>query len=228
MSTHTLLPHKPEAVLFDLDGTLIDSVEDLGQAANILRQHHDLPNLPVALYRPLIGSGARGILTAAFPDTDPNSTEFDQLCTDFYDLYAQCMGQQTRTFEGVDALLRTLEQHQIHWGIVTNKSERFAIPLIAALPELRQAPVLICGDTLEHAKPHPLPLQEAARRLGVSPTRSIYVGDDRRDMLAGQSAGMRTVAALYGFIPSPEATLDWPADQRIDQPLDLLNLLHLA
>ena len=227
-TTHSRLPAKPQAILFDLDGTLIDSAHDLGGAANTLLERRQRPTLPIAVYRPQVGSGARGILTIAFPEIDPKSAPFTQLCEEFCDVYAETLGVQTAIFEGVDALLHTLEQRGIAWGIVTNKVERFSIPLIASLAELRRAPVLICGDTTSHPKPHPLPLQEAAKRLGVDPAQCVYVGDDIRDMQAGKAAGMATVAALYGFIAETENTDNWPSDYGIDCPLDLLKLLPIA
>lgn len=221
------IAHKPEAVLFDLDGTLIDSAADLGNAANIMLARRQREPLPIAHYRPHIGSGARGILGVAF-DEPPGSEAFQRLFDEFYDTYENILGDQTKVFAGIDQVLRTLERSGIAWGIVTNKVERFAIPLVASLTELKNASVLICGDTTAHAKPHPLPLQEAARRLKVEPASTIYTGDDKRDMLAGKSARMTTVAALYGFIAETEDTSQWPSDHRIRQPLDLLELLPIA
>lgn len=219
---------KPEAILFDLDGTLIDSAADLGNAANAMLEQRQRPILAIDQYRPYIGSGARGILSIAFPEEPLDSEEFRKLCNEFYDLYETDMGTHTKVFSGVEKLLSLLQANNIAWGIVTNKSERFSIPLIASIAELKNTPVLICGDTTAHAKPHPLPLLEAAKRLGVSPPNSMYVGDDKRDMLAGKSANMTTIAALYGFIAKSEDINEWPADHRITQPLDLLDLLTLA
>lgn len=227
-TTHPTIQALPQSILFDLDGTLIDSAADLGNAANTMRQRRHLPILPIAQYRPHIGSGARGILSVAFSDEDKDGDAFDALCQEFYDIYEHTMGDHTQVFDGVDALLRTLEQRGIQWGIVTNKSERFAIPLVARIASLQNAAVLICGDTTAHAKPHPLPLQEAAKRLGVDACKSIYVGDDKRDMQAGKAAGMTTIAALYGFIAEQENTSEWPKDYGIAAPIDLLKLLPIA
>lgn len=218
----------PSAVLFDLDGTLLDSSIDLGNAANTMLERRNQPLLPLQSYRPYIGSGARGILSIAFPQVKTDSAQFHQLCQEFYDIYEASMTMHSRVFEGVDTLLRTLERHHIPWGIVTNKAERFAIPLVAAIAQLQNTPVLICGDTTAQAKPHPLPLQEAAKRLNICADSAIYVGDDKRDMQAGKNAGMTTVAALYGFIASTENTHQWLADYHIQEPLGLLKLIGIT
>ena len=146
---------------------------------------------------------------------------------DFFALYEQSLTARTVAFEGVDALLATLQAQGLAWGVVTNKAQRFTLPLTGAMPLFDRAAAIVCGDTTPHAKPHPAPVLEAARRAGFAPADCIYVGDDLRDIQAGKAAGMRTVAACYGYL-GPEADVDaWGADAQVNSPLDLLKLLDL-
>lgn len=213
-----------KAVLFDLDGTLIDSAPDLGAAADKMRLDRGMPSLPAAMYRPLAGAGARGMLHIAF-GIAPQDPTFESMREEFFANYERCMTHNTYAFDGVPALLRTLEQHGLAWGVVTNKSERFTNPLIQSMPLFAKAAVVVSGDTTPHAKPHPAPLLEAAKRLGVDPRSCIYVGDDERDIVAGRAAGMRTVAASYGYLGSQLDTAAWHADAEIKSPMALLQLL---
>ena len=212
------------AVLFDLDGTLIDSAPDLGAAADKMRVDRGLPSLPSALYRPMAGAGARGMLQVAF-GMSPQHPDFETMREEFFVNYERCMTHSTYAFEGVPALLHALEQRQLPWGVVTNKSQRFTNPLTQSMPLFASAGAVVSGDTTPHAKPHPAPLLEAAKRLGVDPRNCIYVGDDERDIVAGRAAGMRTVAATYGYLGSQLDTAAWQADAEIKSPLVLLQLL---
>ena len=143
-------------------------------------------------------------------------------------MYEQTLNARTVAFDGVDALVSVLQGHGLAWGVVTNKAQRFALPLTAAMPLFVDAAAIVCGDTTPHAKPHPAPVLEAARRVGCPPANCIYVGDDLRDIQAGKAAGMRTVAACYGYL-GPDADVDdWGADAQVNSPLDLLKLLDLA
>lgn len=182
------------AVLFDLDGTLIDSAVDLGRAANAMRAERGLETLPPAQYRPHGGSGARGMLGQAF-DVAPGQPGYGALKREFLDRYEGLMHDSTRPFAGIEAELAGLSAGGLAWGIVTNKAERFALPLVAALS--LDAATVVGGDTTGHTKPHPAPLLEAARRLGVPPAACLYVGDDERDILAGRAAGMATAVAAW-------------------------------
>jgi 2-phosphoglycolate phosphatase len=213
-----------QAVLFDLDGTLIDSAPDLGAAADKMRLDRGLPSLPTALYRPMAGAGARGMLHIAF-GLSPQDPDFEAMREEFFANYERCMTHNTYAFDGVPALLASLEQRQLPWGVVTNKSQRFTNPLTQSMPLFASAGAVVSGDTTPHAKPHPAPLLEAARRLGVDPRACIYVGDDERDIVAGRAAGMRTVAATYGYLGSQLDTAAWQADAEIKSPLALLQLL---
>ena len=213
-----------QAVLFDLDGTLIDSAPDLGAAADKMRTDRGLPSLPLADYRPLAGAGARGMLAVAF-GLAPDHADFAVLREEFFRNYERCMTERTTAFAGVAELIAALERRRLPWGVVTNKATRFTEPLTRGMPLFRSAGAIVCGDTTPHAKPHPAPLLEAARRLDCDPARCLYVGDDERDIVAGHAACMATVAATYGYLGPQADTLRWGAHARIAQPLELLPLL---
>ncbi|MDE2396271.1 MAG: phosphoglycolate phosphatase [Burkholderiales bacterium] len=215
------------AVLFDLDGTLVDSAPDLAGAANEMRSAQGLEPLPYERLRPMVGSGARGMLGAAL-GVAPGDAGFEALRDEFLDRYERRLTRETALFANVEALLRRIEAEPLRWGIVTNKALRFAEPLVAALALARRASVLIGGDSTPHTKPHPEPLLEAARRLGVDPARCVYVGDDPRDMRAGRAAGMATVAAAWGYLGAEEPIEHWGADLVIEEPAALLHWLDLA
>ena len=213
------------AVLFDLDGTLIDSAPDLGAAADQMRLARGLPSLPLERYRPMAGSGARGMLGVAFGIT-PEHPDFPALREEFFSNYESCMTQRTYAFAGVPELISQLVDRGLAWGVVTNKAMRFAGPLTRCMSLFGTAKAVVGGDSTPHAKPHPEPLFEAARRLGLPPSCCIYVGDDERDVAAGRAAGMATVAARYGYLGSNADALLWGAHAHIDDPLDLLALLQ--
>ena len=214
-------------VLFDLDGTLIDSAADLGLAADDMRIARGLPSLPISDYRASAGSGARGMLGVAFGVT-PADGGFTVLRNEFFDRYEQRMTMLTQPFDGAEALLQALARHGVLWGVVTNKSSRFVTPLLATMPMFTTASALVCGDTTPHTKPHPAPLHEAMRQIGVRPEQCVYVGDDERDMVAGRAAGMATVAARYGYLGAGAVVERWPADAVINSPAELLNILETA
>lgn len=215
------------AVLFDLDGTLVDSAPDLAGAVNEMRSAQGLEPLPFERLRPMVGAGARGMLGAAL-GVAPGDSGFEALRDEFLARYERRLTRETALFADVERLLRRIEAEPLRWGIVTNKALRFAEPLVAALALDRRASVLIGGDSTAHAKPHPEPLLEAARRLGVDPAHCVYVGDDHRDMLAGRAAGMATVAAGWGYLGAGEPIERWGADFTIAEPAALLHWLDLA
>jgi N-acetyl-D-muramate 6-phosphate phosphatase len=215
------------AVLFDLDGTLIDSAPDLAGAANDMRVAHGLAPYPLAHFRPMVGSGARGMVGRAF-EVAPPDPQFAALRDEFLQRYEARMTQQTHVFPAMLPLLEALGVQALPWGIVTNKAARFAEPLVRALGLHERAATLVCGDTTPHSKPHPEPLLEAARRLGVEPAHCAYAGDDLRDVQAGKAAGMTTIAVAWGYLGLGESIDAWGADHIVQTPHQLLHLLTMA
>ncbi len=215
-----------QAVLFDLDGTLLDSAPDLAAAAERMRARRGMPPLGLPAYRALASSGARGMLHMAF-GLGPDDEGFDTLRHEFFTEYESSMTEHSKIFDEVEELLTSLLDVGLRWGVVTNKSERFTRPLIRSMALFETAETVISGDTTAHAKPHPAPLFEAARQMRLPTQACIYVGDDLRDILAGRSAGMGTVAALYGYLGTGPHVSTWGADAEVDSPLQVLKLLEL-
>jgi phosphoglycolate phosphatase len=215
------------AVLFDLDGTLVDSAPDLAGAANEVRASQGLPPLPYERFRAMVGSGARGMIGVAF-DIGPQHERFMELRDDFLRRYERRMVTQTRLFEAIVPVLDALDRQRRPWGIVTNKAARFTEPLVRWLGLHARAAAVVAGDTTPHSKPHPAPLLEAARRIGMDPSHCLYVGDDLRDVQAGHAAGMATAVAAWGYLGSGEPIETWGAQYIVQQPAELLNLLELT
>ena len=209
-------------VLFDLDGTLVDSAPDLAAAANRLRADHGLAPLPEAELRPMVGSGARGMVGVAF-GVGPDDARFPGLRDAFLAHYEAGLLQRTRPFEGVETLLSALEGRGVPWGIVTNKAERFTHPLVRGLGLDRRAAVVVCGDTAARAKPHPDPLWHAASALSLEPSGIVYVGDDLRDAQAARAAGMPMLAAAWGYLGLGEPIEAWGADALVRHPGEVLD-----
>ncbi|MCP4187776.1 MAG: phosphoglycolate phosphatase [Gammaproteobacteria bacterium] len=209
-----------EAVLFDLDGTLIDTAPDMGGALNNLLIEEGLSPLPLEDIRPYVSQGGLVLTQLGFAK-HVSESEIEPLRLRFLQHYRDTVADQSKLFDGFDQILESLQSSQIAWGIVTNKPEWLTTPLLRSLGI--SCPVVICGDTFEHRKPHPLPLLKAAEILGISCQDSIYVGDDERDVIAGKAAGMKTLIAAYGYIPSSVDLASWGADGIIPQPLDLLS-----
>lgn len=216
-----------KAVLFDLDGTLIDSAPDLAGAGNEMRVSRGLDPLPYEVFRPMVGSGARGMVAIAL-QVSPEQPDYEALRSEFLDRYALRMTRETAVFPEVRPLLQRLTTVGLRCGIVTNKATRFAEPLIRSLGLEQAVSVLVCGDTTQHSKPHPAPLLEAARRLEIEPAFCAYVGDDLRDVQAGQAAGMMTVISAWGYLGTGEPIERWGADHIIGTPLELLKLLSMT
>ncbi|MFL6626337.1 MAG: phosphoglycolate phosphatase [Vitreoscilla sp.] len=212
-------------VLFDLDGTLIDSAPDLAGAANRLRADHGLEPLPLEALRPMVGSGARGMVGVAF-GVAPGEPRFEALRDAFLAHYEAGLLERTGPFDGVADLLSALEAAGIAWGIVTNKATRFTVPIVAGLGLAQRAGVVVCGDTTPHSKPHPEPLLHAARALGVAPEHVAYVGDDLRDAQAAHAAGMPMLAATWGYLGQGEPVHEWGADALVDAPSQVLDWLR--
>ncbi|MCS0583908.1 HAD-IA family hydrolase [Massilia pinisoli] len=222
MTFSSALP-APRAVLFDLDGTLADTAPDLAAAVNWMRTERGLEPTPYALLRPTASAGARGMIGAAF-GLAPGDEGYEELRVQWFERYQSAMAVHTTLFDGIADLLDGIVAAGMNWGIVTNKPARFTDPLVPQIG-LAHAGCVISGDTTPHAKPHPAPLLEAARRLELDPAHCWYVGDDLRDIEAGRAAGMVTVACAWGYCGSI-APVTWGADYLLETPRDLLQLLR--
>jgi 2-phosphoglycolate phosphatase len=212
------------AVLFDLDGTLADTAGDLALAVNRIRRDRGLAPLAVEALRPHASAGARGLLGAGMGIT-PEHADYPLLRDEFLANYAAGLAMTTRLFDGVAALLREIDARMLRWGIVTNKAARFTQPVVEALGLDAIAGAIVSGDTTPHPKPHPEPLLHAARLLGVDAAQCVYVGDDLRDVVAGNAAGMSTIVAEYGYLGNSGSADEWPATGWIAEPLALLQWL---
>ncbi|MBC3935724.1 HAD family hydrolase [Undibacterium rugosum] len=213
----------PSAILFDLDGTLADTAPDLAAAVNTMRSRRHLAPVHYLTLRPQASAGARGLLQAGFQIT-PEHPDFEAMRTEFLEQYASAIAINSKLFEHVPSLLRGLDLLALPWGIVTNKAKRFTTPLIPQI-DLQEARCVISGDTTPHAKPHPAPLLEGARQLGVRSQDCWYVGDDLRDIQAAEAAGMTSIAAAWGYCGATEPA-HWKADAIVDSPLELLELIR--
>ncbi|GHC38504.1 phosphoglycolate phosphatase, bacterial [Alcaligenes pakistanensis] len=207
-------------VLFDFDGTLADSAPDLAATANRMRQARGLPDLPYEDLRPYASHGARGLIKVAL-DIHTDHPEYAQLRAHFLQDYHDHMTELTYLFDGVAPLLKQLEQAGYTWGIVTNKLEYLALPLIRHLGLEAGCAVTVGGDTTQHTKPHPEPLLYAAKQAGFAPEDCLYVGDDLRDIQAGQAAGMATMIAAYGYCADDDSIGTWQADLTVHHAGDI-------
>lgn len=212
-----------KAVLFDLDGTFADTAPDLCHALNLMRTARGLAPAALAVTRPVTSMGARGLLEAGF-DIRPDHPDYLFMRDEFLDLYAQNLCRETTLFPGTLELLAAIEARGLKWGIVTNKAERFALPLMQLLRLDHRAACIIGGDTTGKLKPHPEPLLAASRQIAIIPGSCVYVGDDQRDIDAGRAAGMKTIAVEYGYLNGSKPA-DWGADAIIGHPQELLQHL---
>jgi phosphoglycolate phosphatase len=215
----------PGAVLFDLDGTLADTAPDLIGALEGLRAELGFPPIDPRPLRDFASRGAPAILEAGLPELDP--AEREALRARYLDDYAARCWHDSRAFDGMPALLEQLEAAGIAWGVVTNKIERLARLVLNGAGWSDRAGCLVAGDTAARPKPAPDPVEHACRQLGVSPERTVFVGDDERDVAAGRAAGTATIAALWGYIPEPDRVEGWGADAIAAAPADLAPLLHM-
>ena len=212
----------PEAILFDLDGTLIDTAPDMGGALNNLLREENREPLPLASIRPYVSQGGLVLTRLGFGNT-VDEAEIEPLRQRFLQNYLAIIADDSRLFDGLDAVLADLEARAIPWGIVTNKPEWLTHPLLEQLELAERSAVVIGGDTLAQRKPHPQPLLVAAERIGVDARQCVYVGDDERDIIAGRAAQMKTLVAAYGYIEDAAAISAWNADGIVDKPSDLLH-----
>ncbi len=213
----------PRAILFDLDGTLADTAPDLAAAVNQLRVSRGMAPVDYELLRPVASAGARGLISVAFGIT-PQDDCYAPLRDEFLQNYEAAIAVNSRLFAGVSELLTTLQEKGIVWGIVTNKIAHLTDQLVPKIG-LQRTACVISGDTTPHPKPHPAPLYEAAKRINVQAEHCWYVGDDLRDIQAGQAAGMTTIAAAWGYC-GEVAPASWNADFLINSPQQLLGLIN--
>ena len=217
-----LSPYK--GIFFDLDGTLADTAPDLVAATNKLLVARNLAPKPYEFLRPYASAGARGLLEGAF-GISPDHEDFVALRDEFFNNYEKALLVDSKLFDGIDHLLNQMDAARLPWGIITNKSERFTNPLTDLMGLRQRAISTVSGDTTPYSKPHPEPILHAARTCNIDPSKSIYIGDDIRDVLAGKAAGMKTVAAAYGYCGCKEPPEAWGADYIANHPLDLLQII---
>ena len=211
-------------VLFDLDGTLVDTATDLGYALNLQLERHDKPTLSDATIRPFASHGSRGLIGLGFGVT-PKDVNFLALRDEYLSLYDQVFTRSPRLFDGMDDVLKALEKQKLKWGIVTNKPRRFTQPLVASLGLHTRAVCVVSGDDAIKPKPSPETLLLACKEAQVKPNQCIYIGDAARDIEAGRAAGMKTAVALFGYIDKTDKPHEWGADAMIQAPSDILGLI---
>jgi len=219
-------PGRPAAVLFDLDGTLLDTAPDMVNALNALCREEGASAVPYDRARAFVSNGAAGLLRLAFPDFD--ATRDRALHQRYLELYSRRLAVDTRLFHPLGTLLESLESDGIPWGVVTNKPRHLTEPLLEALGLHVRSACTVSGDTLPERKPHPRPVQFALEKLGIDdqPARAIYVGDARRDIESGRAAGTRTVAVRYGYVEPGQDPETWGADHLVDTTVELIALLE--
>lgn len=207
-------------ILFDFDGTLADTAPDLAAAANRQRTRRGLEPMAYEALRPVASQGARGLLRVAL-DLQPGHPDYEPTRLQFLEDYAASSTVHSKLFPGIEELLADIRNRGMSWGIVTNKVTYLTLPIVEFLDLTRDSAVLVCGDTTAHAKPHPLPLQHAAREAGFEIDRCVYVGDDLRDIQAAHAAGMPAVAAAYGYVGEEDNVIAWQAETYANSPTEL-------
>jgi 2-phosphoglycolate phosphatase len=211
----------PRAVLFDLDGTLVDSAPDMVEAMNLMLREFGREPMPLDVLRPHVSKGSRAMLAAAFPELD--LVDREAMVDDFLDTYERVLGQNCAPFDGIETLLAEIEAEGGRWGIITNKPLYLAEELIPMLGWEERCAILLGGDSLAERKPHPLPLLHSAKALGLEPRDCVYIGDDERDIVAARAAGMPSVVALWGYRMPADDPETWRADAMVERPHDLLD-----
>jgi len=216
--------NKIEGVLFDLDGTLLDTVPDLGYALNLLREEHHLPPLPLKDIRSIATLGSVAMIKIAL-DLDKTAPQFHAVRERFLALYTAHLDKHTTFFPGIEEVLSYLDQKNIPWGIVTNKLKIHTHALLKALDYHHRPACILCGDSLPTYKPDPAPILHACELIKKAPEHCLYVGDAETDVMASKAAGTQSIVALYGYIGEKENAYLWQADGYIEKPLDLMNWL---
>jgi phosphoglycolate phosphatase len=214
-----------KAVLFDLDGTLVDTAPDLGYALNLQLQRHGRDTLPEEKIRPFASHGSKGLLGLGFGIT-PDHRDFVLMRDEYLDIYDQVFTRSPVLFDGMASVLKQLESLSIIWGVVTNKPRRFTQPLIESMGLHVRAAVVVSGDDAAQPKPSPATLLMACEKIGLQPSDCLYIGDAERDIQAGRAAGMRTAVALFGYIDISDQPALWHADIMIDHPGQIMECLN--
>jgi phosphoglycolate phosphatase len=217
----------PRAALFDLDGTLLDTAPDLAAALNALLAEEQRAALALHTVRPHVSNGAIAVLRTGFPELDIHGEAFERLRLRFLQHYRATLTVHTRLFPGYEAVLATLEEHRMPWGIITNKAAWLTEPLLDALGLRTRAACVLSGDTLPERKPHPRPLLVAAQRIGVAPAACVYVGDALRDVQAARAAGMVPLGVRFGYLNAADEPESWPVAGWLNEPQELLPWLQL-
>lgn len=216
-----------EAVLFDMDGTLLDTAPDFVAVIQAMRAARDLPPVPEKTVRDVVSGGARAMVSCAF-EIDPASDEFESLRLEFLDRYQDACAVHSALYDGMAEVLADIEAAGLKWGVVTNKPVRFAEPIMQQLNLAQRSAVLVCPDHVARSKPDPEPMVLACKQLNVAPEATLFIGDDQRDVESGRAAGSRTVAVTYGYIHPEDNPRSWGADAVIDHPSELRALLDRA
>jgi phosphoglycolate phosphatase len=211
-------------VLFDLDGTLVDTAPDMAHALNLLLKEQERDALPFDTIRPHVSHGALALVRLGFA-LAPGDAVLEPLRQRFLEIYADNLCRETHLFPGILQLLSQLHAKGLNWGIVTNKPGYLTEPLVAQLGLAHEAACIVSGDTTNNRKPHPEPMLHACAEAGSTPAQSVYVGDAERDIQAGNQAGMKTVVALFGYIPDDEDPEQWGANALIRAPMEVIDFL---
>lgn len=214
-----------QTILFDLDGTLLDTAPDLAYALNILRRANNMPELPLDMIKPTVGHGSKSMLKLGF-NVDESHEHYPVLQEAFFNTYDTCLTRETALFPGIAEVLQHLDDKNIRWGIVTNKPARFTHLILDALNLSKRSACTVCGDTLAERKPHPAPILYACKLLECHPSDTLYVGDAATDIIASKAAGARSVAALYGYIGTEEDPYSWQADGYAHSPADIMKWIR--
>ncbi len=207
-------------ILFDLDGTLIDTAPDLAFALNTLLKDNGSSEKPYDEIKPLVAFGGKALVKFGF-GCDENYPNFTNLHQRLLEIYTDNIDRNSKYFDGMGELIKAVKERQMQWGIVTNKPENLTHLLLDKLDI--KPDTVVCGDTLEFNKPHPAPLLYACAQLAVEPKKCLFVGDDKNDMLAGSNAKIKTVAVNYGY---GKVEKNWQYDYLIDQPKELLEIIN--
>ena len=215
-----------EHILFDLDGTLADTADDLANALNAIRLNHGLTSLPNQVIRPTVSLGGDAMIKLGF-NLKKGNTDFESTRDEFLNYYRANIAKETRMFDGMEKLLLILENENIPWGIVTNKPSWLTEPLLKAMSLDKRAACVISGDTLKQRKPHPAPILHACKLMSSDPTTTLYIGDAQRDIEAGRRAGTKTLIALYGYIDIDDNPANWDADSMVSSPIEIYDKLSV-